>query len=48
MDGRAGVLRGDDLGVAERLDEPARRVPEIADRRRREDDHPPILAVSAK
>ena len=38
----AGVLGRDDLGVLERLDEPRRRVAEVADGRRREDDHAPI------
>ena len=43
LDRGAGVLRGDDLHAAQRLDQPAGGVAQVADRRRREDDHPAIL-----
>ncbi len=39
--GRARILCGDDRGVLERLHETPRGIPEIADRRGREDDHRP-------
>ena len=40
---RAGVFGRDHLGVLERLDQPARRVAEVADGRRGEEEHVLIL-----
>ena len=37
--GRAGILARDDVGRAEGIDEPRRRVAEVADRGGREDQH---------
>jgi hypothetical protein len=42
--GDARVLGGHDLGVLERLPQPRRGVAEVADGRRREDDHRSSLA----
>ena len=47
MDGGAGVFGGDDTRILECLDQTFRRVPEIADGRRGEDEHPAIVAGAA-